>query len=419
MMDDSCDCKVIQEHGHRRWQVLASTVSHNIINQFLFLGFASIPDLTKTTFRIDGTEVTWLYTIALIAAIPGIMYTMALMDTYKVAIPLFGVCCTAISSWLRVVAVQRASFSVAVMSSVPLGLGCGKVFVDFAAIPKMWFASSRNEHAMALAIVVQSAFFGFALGGVVVPVVRTQSALVHFSIVQAICASLSLGMHLSCYRTPSLDQRPSEVTELVALNTAAGRITVGIGKSLKLMLFNSSFLMLLVGCGICQGIAFTVPAISAEVFALHGVDSRTSAWANFAFIMSGVIVGLVIGRSGASGKKILIMILFWMLAAALVGLQLVAFNKGMRHPARISIMILLMLVSGGCCFGAVNSAVHRICEVALPVPESHAGGMTEMLSLLLGAFLTQWSVGHEFKVLVGASICSALIMSIGLFLRPR
>mmetsp|Transcript_137074 Transcript_137074/g.292763 ORF Transcript_137074/g.292763 Transcript_137074/m.292763 type:complete len:419 (+) Transcript_137074:92-1348(+) len=416
MVDDWSDSRETLDHW--RWHALASCVFHSIINQIMFFDFASIPHLTKLTFQIDDAEVKWLYTISLIAAIPTIFCIMALLDTYKVAVALVGVGGTAIASLLRLVAAHQASFTLAILSSVALGVGYGKVLVDFTAITKTWFASSPKEHAMATAIVVQGSFFGWALGGVIVPVVHTQSGLIRLCIVQAICASLCWLIHLPFNWAPSVDEeRPSEPTEHTALKYVAGQSTIGIGKSLTLMLCNSSFLMLLVGGGLCQGIAFAVPAISAEALLSNGVRLHTTAWANFGFIMSGVIVGLIIGRSGVVGKKILILNLSWVLMGALVGLQLVASSKGMGQSERDPIMILLMLASGASSLGSVNAVVERICEVALPIPETHAGGTMEVLGLVLASFLTQWSVGQEFKVLAGASICAAVATSVGLFLK--
>jgi hypothetical protein len=407
-----------------KWVVLSSFALHAFCNQFIFLNFALITGVTRTTFSIDVAGVNFLYTTAMLAAVPSFICAMAFLDSYNWCVSFVAVLSTVIAGWLRYLAVYQQSFVLACMSSIALGPGTGVIFTGFAELPSRWFSIGWHR-AVATGIAVQSAFFGWAMGGLLSPLLVTSpSTLLDFCLVQAILVSVCLPVFLYCHQAAPdrvfIGEPAHYGTQIVSNLEDPAERHLGpppsITQAFKAMIQNWSFLSQALACALLQAVGYTMPAVQEVVFHSKGYDHIQCAVASFVFIMAGVVLGLVLTSTQRSNKFVLM--LFWTAAIASIALELILRFldrdlASLGHLGRYTVYIILMIVVGACSLGFLNVALPAVCSAAKPVSETHSGGMVELLGFGFGALLTQLSTGLQFSVCAVASLMAAILMSIG------
>lgn len=371
------------------------------------MDFAATPETTKYMLGIDDASINWLYTVSLMSTVPSVVLTLAFIDYFNRLASCFGVASTMIAAWVRYEATKRASFDLAVVSGICLGLGTGFVFVGFTQIPRDWFPSER-ERSLAMALAVQVSFLGWAFGGLIIPMfVTSVASMISFSYIQAVSLTVCFFVFLAWHRSP--------ISQDECLHSATTQPTMM--KSMALIIGNGRFLVQSCACAMFQGVGFTIPAILFDVLEDQGYGSKESAWMSFAFIMGGVIAGLTLGevvsRSASPNlRSSLLLSLFWKgsVAVWLLFFADSCLQTSGEHSRHIVIFVLMM-ISGSCSLGFVNVALPVICETASPVSESLSGGLTELLGFAMGAFLTQASSGYGFSLCAVASLFASILMS--------
>lgn len=417
----------------RRWLVLSSFALHAFFNQFIFLNFALITGVTKTTFSIGLASVNFLYTAALLSAIPSFLCAMAFLDTYNWSVYLTAVLSTLVAGWLRYLAVYQQSFVLAIMSSVALGPGTGVVFTGVAELPQKWFPAGW-ERTVATGLAVQTALFGWAMGGLLSPLlVHSPSSLHDFCLVQALLVSVCLPVFLCCHKSAPENvfdseggtrhygtQGVSNPSDTADVSLKKGR-PPSIKEAMTSLIQNRGFLLQALGCALMQGAGYTIPAVQEVVFASKGYDHTECAVASFVFIIAGVVLGMAL--SSTQGTSTLVLVLFWVAALASVALEIILrFFDGdlvrFGHIGRYAVYIIIMAVAGACSLGFINVALPLLFKAAHPVSDTHSGGTMQLLGFGFGALLTQLSTGLQFSVCAVASLVAAILMSAAFWVAP-
>jgi len=181
---------------------------------------------------------------------------------------------------------------------------------------------------------------------------------------------------------------------------------------------NKEFVLQGLGCALLQAVGFTIPGVQEEIFDVEGYSPKSCSWTGFTFIMSGVCMGMCLGRLLPTHNRPdvaykLILVLFWGCTVALCSLQLVFwYGEGLGTVGRFWTYMPLMALVGGCSLGFLNVHLPVACAMAEPVSESLSGGLVELLGQLLSSWLTQWSTGRQFWVCALASFAAAVCVSI-------
>jgi len=186
----------------RRGEVLLYTCLASSANAFLFMNFSPVVDLSEEVFGASAADVSWLYSASLLAVLPCFFAAgpfVAAPATQRRALVLTHAL-NFVAAALRVAAVALRSYWVALASSLALGAAQGDhhllhdafkmpvprfpdrgvgyrsgaaaslVISSFASVPLVWLPS--DELGAGVAATVQSNFFGWFLGAVVVPYFR-------------------------------------------------------------------------------------------------------------------------------------------------------------------------------------------------------------------------------------------------------
>ena len=114
-------------------------------------------------------------------------------------------------AWLRYTAALYSSYMCAVISSCCIGAAASVVICSFAYVPEQYFGT--EERTLATALAVQSNYFGWALGCVLVPAIIHGADYVSdfqtFSLVQAVILTSSLLFFPVFKKTSKHEQEPS------------------------------------------------------------------------------------------------------------------------------------------------------------------------------------------------------------------
>lgn len=342
-----------------------------------------------------------LYSAGLLSAAPALFLNMSFLSMNENCWLCFTGCLsTVVGAWLRFACVALSSYALAITSSLLLGMGMAMVMTGFTDIPDRWFP--RPEHGMAGSIAVQIPYAGWGFGTLLVPIlVDSVQTMETFMLVQALVVSLSLpGFFLFFPRTITEAKRGDDVLDC--------RVCRSLAYSAAQMLTNVRFLLIGGACGILQGLAFSVPAIDGMVLDHANLTESQSAILGFIFIISGSVLGIVIGFLHVSDwvDRWLLLGLFWLAAVSFVLFDRLAAST----HASFWQAALLMVISGGCSLGFVDLALIQ-STLALPedVPPAHAGSVVSFATLTLSPLFSQWSVDSGFTCCVGVSLATAVM----------
>jgi hypothetical protein len=433
-----CPCSESDPAGDdSRWFVLANFAFHSACNGFMWMDYSTVSEQASEAIDVKLADINTLYSVSFMAAVPSIVCAMCFLDRHDWVTMLVGTSSTVLCAWLRFAAVWQSSYVLALSSSAALGMGVSIVFTGFAKIPATWF-SPGPERAIASAIAVQSNFFGWALGGVLVPaLVGSPHSLRALCFTQALVVSLCWLAFFMFHRDkPDLIQR---------LNSAVRVSTEEVGDEMKIQqiatdkkirrgsfaeivadeqtrkaafgyMSNCKYAMQGLGCALLQAVGFTIPGVQEEIFGAEGYSAKTCSWTGFAFIISGVIMGMSLGKfapSGTAAAYKLVLALFWSCAFAASSLQAVYwYGDDLSSLARYWTYLPLMGVVGASSLGFLNLHLPVVCGTAEPVSEALSGGLVELVGQVLGSVLTTLSTGRQFWVCALASIVAAIFISV-------
>ena len=150
-----------------RWLVLFAFAVNSASNAFMCMDFSAVAATTQAHFHIDTNQLNLLYTILLIAVLPATIVVVPQLERRNYATTAAGVACNCGAAVLRWVAAARRSYGVALASSVLAGFSAAVIISSVAHIGEAWFPPGQRTLAMSLG--VQANYFGWCVGGVVVP----------------------------------------------------------------------------------------------------------------------------------------------------------------------------------------------------------------------------------------------------------
>ena len=123
-------------------------------------------------------------------------------------------------------------------------------------------------------------------------------------------------------------------------------------------------------------------------------DATETMWTNFAFVVSGVVTGLLLGVFARDARRYGLILRTMAFVAALAFSALAALGQPqlssqLERSTVYSFLLLLMAAAGAASLGFIGIALRTACEVGAPVGEVYVGGTVERFIQGWGALLTQ------------------------------
>ena len=383
------------------------------------MDFASVSTLGDELFSTDDAGLNWLYSASLLTVcIVSILCTWV-MQRWKrggnwVVMGMAAVSNVA-GGWARWYSVREGSYSIAMASSILLGLAAAGIIVSIVPLAKHNF--DEAQRTLSTTIAVQLNYGGWCVSSVVIPSFSsTADELEDLMFLQAIIISVGLPLFVLFHRPRpesccgSAD-RAGTALRRASQPTATYSILDGVheheedaeGGSLWDILTNRNFIVQSLSFSMLGGISFAIPAVQDEIFNDLGLEQGLTKWTNLGFLMSGVASGLLLGvifhRCGIEPTSTTSM---WVLRAifvvctiALISLASVSyFAAGGPIGDGVTVLIFAsMIVSGACSLGFVGVALSQAVAVAHPVSEIYSAAFVEWCLQIWGVVFSQLCAG--------------------------
>jgi hypothetical protein len=168
------------------------------------------------------------------------------------------------------------------------------------------------------------------------------------------------------------------------------------------------FIMLFIGCGLSQGIAYTIPGLVEHTF----YNAGRSPWTGFIYIVMGNAMGMVLGTQAPSHRDALVVALLWGATLSLWSLQFVYwFGDWLNDEDRFSLYISLMSAVGACSMGSLNVVLPIVCSAAAPTSKTLSGGFVMLFSLVVASILGSLSTGRQFFLCAATMLVATMCMT--------
>ena len=420
----------------RRWVVVFLTACGSAMNAFMFMNFSPITELSASVFSVTGGQVNWLYSASLLSVLPAFFFAVDVTSrprTQRSALVAMHALNLASAS-LRLVGTYLGSYVVALASSICLGVAASVVISAFTSVSQRWLP--RRERAMGVAATVQSNYFGWLLGAVLVPFLcGAKVGLVRLLVVQ--CGAAAAVLAAAVAATPAdADGDKGAASEAVVNADADAAAAAGGGDdaldiappaqqdlSLAAAVRELAARPRWVACcgayALAGGVGFAVPAAQDIVFGgACAFSPKVTAVANAAFIASGVLAGLALGACDASvaaaGESAALLALMALGLLAVAGLAaLVQLQAHCNEYACVGLMAAI----GASTIGFVGTALGEAAKSAGPTPaaRTYSGGCVEWWVQVAGAAITQIASNpHGFLVCAAVQAAAVLLAAAAL-----
>jgi len=368
------------------------------------MDFASCSEVAKEAFKIDNVQLNTLYSAIFFTSLPTLFAASYYIDRKHFLtssiIPMSNVA----SAWLRYFAIIDGNYSMALLSSVISGLGAGVLISSYVPIAARWFP--RRQTTLAVTLAVQSNYGGWAIAALILPlVVSNTEDLTYVLKMQALVSSILLVSFFAFHREKpaysySEDIIPDKDTSLPA--TCAIIETVDIPSDAKLAaedlsiydsmkrLFSSRNTMAqLFVFSLMGGVSFALPGIQDEMFSgdlgKSNLNASQRSATNFSFILSGVLVGIILGAliTKSCQRLLAVKVLIFMSSISLSALSAAVIviegsrNNAVQEEFVFGIVFGCMTLAGVGLVSFIGLALGMIADSAEPVPRAYSAGALE------------------------------------------
>jgi hypothetical protein len=387
-----------------RWLVLGTFAFTSGIGAFLCMNFSAVSAVSKDVLCTDDTGLNLTYSIVLLTVLPVAFPVVMYIERHFYSLSFLAVVANVAAGWLRWLSVVRGSYTLALLSSVFVGLSAAVVINSFAIMGARYFPPSQR--AMAVSLAVQSNYAGWGLGAVVMPnVVSSAHDLERAMLVQAFIISFSAVTFALFFREAPLTP-PCDIEALAALplepkldNHAS---TLSPWESVKRLFAVRKTAMQMFVFSSMSGIGFAVPAIQDEVFTSSefgqfALSSSQSGDTNVAFIFAGVLVGIVLPlvAKGERQRDAAFKATSWVATFGLTGMAVLVLRLetsdgtlsegAWTSDSVFSYQLVLMVLSGVGTLGSAGIGLAAIVNTAQPVSHEYSAGSVEWWNQVVGA----------------------------------
>ena len=440
-----------------RYPVLLCFCAHSFMQCFVFMDFSTVETLAEHSLNMTGSakaaEVGLLYYGGFAATLPSMLVALWLMlHGYDRAAGRCMSLLIVMGSWLRLYAAIVHSYAGALASTILLGCAGGVIFTSFTFLPERWFPD--HERGFATALAVQSNYAGWAVGalnpamfggslfgGMAKP---TEQGLRRFLVVQAIVVSFLLPLHLMTnWRAPrsSSPDGASPGANCGSSDANCGHsagsaishpgnevqspASLSAGATASMLIRRPQYMIHSLCYAMLGAVGYAVTGVMNECLSAASIafTAHETMWLNFAFIASGVFVGLLTGRYTPFRRySIVIKSLFLTGAVSLLCVQLLLIagrNGVIRAKATLlPLLVLLMILAGAGTLGFTSLGLRIAVHESRPALELYSGSIIEffllgiscilgLLSYVLPPENTFWFFALPAGVACGVIFCCA------------
>lgn len=376
-------CKVYKV----RWLVLSIFVLYSASNAMQWIQYSIIADVIVKYYGVTYTEVDWTSMIYMILYIPFIFPGSYLLDKLglRVAV-LIGITGTCAGSWLKVASVDPSRFWVGFMGQSIVALSQVFILSVPARLAAVWFGP--NQVSSACSIGVFGNQLGVAIGFLLPPMLvdgqgdnaAIEQDLYTMFILGGILTSILLVLILLFFKA----EPPTPPSHAQLQTQGNEEESVNFIQSVKRLVINPSYVLLLTAYGINVGIFYAISTLLNQIILKYYPDASADAGRIglvivFAGMIGSVACGIVLDRFHRF-KETTLAVYVCSLAGMVV--YTFALSKG---------IIVVYIVSGLLGFfmtGLLPVGFELAAELTYPEPEGTSAGLLNAGSQVFGIIFT-------------------------------
>ncbi|XP_066589928.1 heme transporter FLVCR2-like [Prorops nasuta] len=381
----------------RRWLVLAIFVLYSASNAIQWIQYSIIANIIMRYYNIQSFHVDMTSMAYMVTYVPFIFPASYFLDKFGLRYAaIFGATGTAIGSWIKVISVAPNKFWVGFVGHTIVALSQVFILSIPARLAAVWFGP--DEVSSACSIGVFGNQLGIAIGFLIPPMLVPDSddltivgsgLEVMFYIVAGLTTIILVLILLFFKATPPLPPSPAQVVQ------RENKSNENFLQSIKRLLTNPGYLLLLLTYGINVGIFFAISTqlnqIILEHFPGYVMDAgRIGFGIVCAGMLGSVVCGIVLDKTHKFKETTLGIYLL-----SFIGMLIFTFtlNVGKIYVVYITAAILGFFMTGYLPVGFEFAA-----ELTYPEPEGTSTGLLNaetqacgiVFTLMSGYLLSVW-----------------------------
>lgn len=402
-------CKVYKY----RWVVLAIFVLYSASNSMQWIQYSIIADVVVKYYGVSSTFVDWTSMIYMVLYIPFIFPGSYMLDKLglRVAV-LIGVTGTCIGTWIKVASVAPDRFWVGFLGQTVIALSQVFILSVPARLAAVWFGP--NQVSSACSIGVFGNQMGIAIGFLLPPIIvngkGTPESIEHDLYVMFISFGIVTSVVLILVLFLFKKQPPSPPSHAQKQTQAEEDNTNHFFKSIKRLLLNRSYMLLLMAYGINVGIFYAISTLLNQIILKHYDDAAEDAGRIGLFIIlagmvGSVVCGIVLDKFHRFKETTLAVYSF-----SLIGMIVFTFtlDKG------IELVYITSAFLGFFMTGLLPVGFELAAELTYPEPEGTSAGLLNAACQTFGiAFTSLYSVVFNELGDIWANIIMCAMLLLG------
>lgn len=407
----STECRVY----NKRWLILALFVIYSMSNSMQWIEYSIIANVVEKYYGVPSTYVDWTSMIYMITYIPLIFPGSWLLDKLglRVAV-ILGAMGTCLGAWIKVASVAPDRFYVTFLGQTLVAMSQVFVLSVPAALAAVWFGPGEVSSACSIGVFGNQ--LGIAVGFVLPPMIVKNSenleiiakglGLMFFSIA-AFTTVLLILIVILFQAAPPLPPSPAQAVQRTTEST-------GFVSSVKRLVVNPGYLLLLVTYGINVGVFYAISTLLNQIVLKHFQDKEEDAGRiGLTIVVAGmlgsVVCGFILDKTHRFKETTLAVYVF-----SLIGMLIFTFTLGSGY------IVVVYLTSGFLGFfmtGYLPVGFELAAELTYPEPEGTSAGLLNAGAQVFGILFTtfySWIFKVKDDLWANVTLCCALLLGAAL-----
>ncbi|XP_017775614.1 PREDICTED: uncharacterized MFS-type transporter C09D4.1 [Nicrophorus vespilloides] len=370
-----------------RWLVLAIFVVYSASNAMQWVQYSIISEVITNYYKVSTDWVNWTSMIYMVLYIPFIFPGSYILDKLGLRVSvIIGIIGTCAGSWIKVGSVHPDRFWVGFLGHSIVALSQVFILSVPARLAAVWFGPSQVSSACSIGVFGNQ--LGVAIGFLLPPMLvkietsveETTKDLYVMFIAMAIFTTVLLILILIFFK----DGPPTPPSFAQVQTTQDDGESESFLISVKKLMMNSSYVLLLAAYGINVGVFYAISTLLSQIITQHYEGAledagRIGLVIVCAGMVGSVVCGIVLDKFHKFKETTLVVYAF-----SLVGMVIFTFtlDKG------IAVVYVTAALLGFFMTGLLPVGFELAAELTYPEPEGTSAGLLNAGSQLFGIIFT-------------------------------
>ncbi|GJQ67523.1 hypothetical protein Trydic_g8335 [Trypoxylus dichotomus] len=369
-----------------RWLILGIFVLYSASNAMQWIQYSIIANIITEFYGVSSIAVDWTSMIYMVLYIPTVFPASFFLDKYGLRLTvLLGSIGTCVGSWIKVGSVDPSLFWVTFLGQSIVALSQACILSIPAKLAAAWFGPQQVSSACSIGVFGNQ--LGVAIGFLIPPmIVRSGSQseikpqLYTLFIGNGIITSVITVLIAIFFKNGP----PTAPSRAEASKSGEVSVNTNFLKSLKALITNKNYILLVLSYGINVGIFYAISTLLNQIVLAHYPNRETDAGRIgllivFAGMIGSVICGILLDKTRKFKETTLAVYIL-----SLLGMIIYTFTLN----TNIVIVYIVSTFLGFSMTGLLPVGFELASELTFPEPEGTSTGVLNASSQLFGVIFT-------------------------------